>query len=371
MKWDWATLSTTRNWIGHESPQAPPGERLRGNRLTSGPTLWWNSGRSSKPGAMTIGQQAIHELAAQHPAAVDFIRQCPYGLVVEEIADDGDVILGWQPTFVILGWGAAVDPICLVAPLVRLGVTVLEDVPLDPSETGTSSLAEELVWFYSYARAKAIVQPDDPVQLLAPRLQSKMAAIVARIHAGGRIGPHQVLQITQAIEYNFPGCALLAPVEDAGARAAWRLASEAPSYQEFFGSVRPILGIGDIPLATASGLFHRLERPNTRLVVMHQYGRRDFRLATDRTPWVGNEDHLRRLLAFTLSRPLLYADHDMDRPIALVANPHLAREDAGALAIHGSELVIDEIAWKDRDRYRGFSLGVKHGPKVGSVPRRT
>lgn len=300
-------------------------------------------------------RDTLLQLARDFPVALDFVRAAPFGLVAEPITG-GDVSVQGYGTFCYVGVGSDLPPLTIVPGLVRLSELVLHGYGIEAGE-GSTTYHEELLWFYCYARAAQMTGAPS-ADLLAPAIGERWTAIAGRLATSHRHDEFDLLRLSLIRGLRATGAVFLRGLEHPVYRDAWEIAGGCESFPEFY---ERYLALGG-PRCTTSlpGAFLALSEPKTRHVIHQVFGRRSGILATTNAPWVGGADGIRTLVETSRSRPLLYDNHDMDRPVALTFNHHLHEALGGHTELHVECFVFDEDHWSRRDQYRGFSLGIQH-----------
>jgi hypothetical protein len=304
---------------------------------------------------MTTPAEQLAQIEERYSDALAFVRLCPFGLVGEHHVDD-DVSLLPQYTYCVISWHPSLPTTALLPGLIRLKAFVQHDQALGSTEE-TISFHEELIWFYAYARAQAITGLDHR-GLLPPGIARRWNHIVTEILAKTRLSEIDLLRLSILVGYGSTGSTLLLPLEHPLFRDAWLLAKTSNDFPTFLSTYRHIGGphYG----AAVPHTFSRLNPPKKRVALHTCYGRRSGILATTNAPWVGGATGIHNLHRQTFTRPLLYENHDMDRPVGLISNPHISPHEDGELELHADVLIINESHWKRRDEFNGFSLGLQH-----------
>ncbi len=304
---------------------------------------------------MTTPIEQLAQLGERYPGVLGFVRSCPFGLVGEHNNSD-DISIYPQDTYCVMSWNPSVPTTTLLPGLIRLETFVQYNEALGATPT-TTTFHEELVWFYAFARAQALTGLDHH-QLLAPAIARRWNQIAAELCAKSQLDEFQALRLSIIVGYGVPGSLLLRPIEQPIFRDAWLLAKTSKDFPSFLSAYRSIGGVDYNP--AVSGAFARMDPPKKRIALHTCYGRTEGVLATTHASWVEGESGIRGILGWMLSHPLLYENHDLDRPVGLILNPHIHQRQDGHLEICADTLIIDESHWMSRDKYKGFSLGIQH-----------
>lgn len=294
--------------------------------------------------------QALETLQSSAPKSVEFIRHCPYGLVVRDT--DGDIELRVFPTFCAIE-GESAHPEGLAAPLAFLKLCTVEQ--LSPHQS--NGFYSELMWFYCYAKARNWF-PTLPYDRLVP---AKHATVWQKIsdarHTNLELTTFDLLHIRLLRELGFPGAFLFKPIQHSAFADAWKAAQRAETFAEFFANFRSILGTTF--QALDEGYFIKRDPPKHRVVIQEAFGVQAGIIATSKPPWIGTKENLEQYLAFTLTRPLMLQNHQADAPVGLVFNQHMVAAEDGSWQIHADTYVTDNLHWQSRDQFKGFSVGMR------------
>jgi hypothetical protein len=299
---------------------------------------------------MTTLSNALRDLHGRYPTLVEFVRWLPFGIVAEDVAHS-DACIQTYPAYCYVACNPALGAEKVVPGLIRLAVATVERRGMELGD-GTTTFHEELAWFYSYSRAVGLtgLSPD---ALLPPGVRTRWEAVADGILKKERLDLFDAVRATLIAHYGTLGAGLLAKVVPRELDVAWEAAAQSQTFSEFMRHWTKAGLPETVPQESSSFL---LQNQKSRAVVHHCYGRRSGVLATTVTPWVGSEERIRDLLYSTLHRPLIFENHDLDRPVALIANQHLHRRQDDVTELHVDILVFDEQHWHRRDTFGGFSV---------------
>jgi hypothetical protein len=303
---------------------------------------------------MTTLSDALRGLQQRYPSLLEFVRWLPYGIVAEDV-EHSDACIQTYPAYCYAACNAAMGAEKIIPGLVRLAVATVEGRGMEVGD-GTTTFHEELTWFYSYARAIGLTGLS-PGMLLSQGVRTRWESVAGELLTKERLDLFDAIRATLITRYGVLEARLLAKVIPRKLDLAWEVAAQSSSFSEFLGQWTKAGMPVSAPRETSSFL---LQKPKSRVVAHHSFGRRSGVLASTATLWVGSEERIANLLHSTLHRPLLFENHDLDRPVALIANQHLHRREHNVTELHVEVFVFDEQHWRRRDAFGGFSLGVQH-----------
>lgn len=304
---------------------------------------------------MTTLSNALWDLHERYPTLLEFVRWLPFGIVADDVVHS-DACISTFPAYCYAACNPALGGEKLIPGLIRLAVTTLERRGMELGD-GTTTFHEELVWFYSYARAVGLTGLG-PDALLPQGVRTRWEAVAGALLKKEHLDLFDAVRATLIAHYGALGAGLLARIVPRELDVMWEAAAQSRTFSTF---LRHWTRAGLPEAAPQESSSYLLQHPKSRAVVHHCYGRLSGVLATTATPWVGSEERIRDLLHSTLHRPLLFENRDLDRPVALIANQHFHRRaDDAVTELHVDVFVFDEQHWHRRDAFGGFSLGVQH-----------
>jgi hypothetical protein len=292
----------------------------------------------------------VSKLASQHPDLFGFVRRVPHGLAIEETAERSVRVTIW-PTFCVLSGHSGIVESALFAPLERLRISVEHSFALRPEV----SMFGEILWVYSYARAK---RRDPSLNYLTGISEDTRATwqVVARnCQLSVRITAAQQLQSLLLCAFDVPGSSLLRRPIPPEWWLVWQAAIDTEDVQGFLEYANRTLGLD---LEQDLEHFHKLETPKRRVVLHQVAGMSGGTLATCPFAELQTVEELERFQQFLIHNPIIFENHDRAKPIGLSFCHHIELHGGGKASLHGNIYVIIEDFWKRRHLFNGFSMGI-------------
>ncbi|WP_412469628.1 MULTISPECIES: hypothetical protein [unclassified Halobacteriovorax] len=297
------------------------------------------------------GMDGAIQLLLDNSELIEFTKKIPYGLTIDQCSKNKKIEISVQPTYFVLSVGSDTHPWGCIPALERVNLSVNEGIHFtDPFENKNLN---ELAWLYSFAKAKERFSTIG-YNHLCSHIQEVWKQIANLIINGEECG---IVPFYASCfrHYNHPAKEYLKSYTDATGEKGWHDALESENFNEFLSK------IGIHKIAPLKNNFCLLQKPRKRTVVYKSYGRIHGVMATDQGKFAKTVDELKGLAFWSSRNPLMFADHDLDRPIGLIYNPHYNFNlEKNRNELIYSLIITDEYQWKNREKYKGSSLGVYH-----------
>jgi len=282
-----------------------------------------------------------------------FIHHCPHGIITQTDHIE-DIECQIYPTFCSLKASPSTTPKMLIAPLIYLDIIITENI--DPYQT--VSFNSELLWFYAFAKASTLI-PESDGQNIAPSLMvNRWSQILQNLLSASTLNTTEQLQITMIEELIFEGANLQKGPHESIFKPAWKIAQASANFISFFSIFEKLAG--ELPPPEKSS-FMRSASPSFRAVIQESHGIIHGIFATSSPDWVGTKEKLQIYLSWAVRNPIVYENHDLDRPVGLAHGHQLIKPpDKDYWAVSGKVFIIDVDHWNNREIYKGFSLGIKN-----------
>lgn len=302
---------------------------------------------------------SIENIRKRFPETLDFVKWLPFGLMAD-LKTDKSVSINTHLSWALISFDPSISGLCLVPPLIRLALAVLENIPMPNVPSTRLSELEEMAWLYSYARAQTISgglsQNLMPLETLK-RCTETVSILHEKIKTNQIITSTDRIQATLAAKYNIKNSRQLASLRTQKLDAAWKTAKTCSSFVDFINKSEHAYLLNQ---PSAREVFFTRKSPKSRHVLHHCYGKRSSTvLASTRQPWLNTDSIIHKLKEYTIKNPLVHENHDLNMPVGLLAAQHLHRASDGALELHADVFVFSESHWKKFGNLGGFSVGIQ------------
>ena len=297
----------------------------------------------------------LKNLFNEFPKLADFVKLAPHGLLYRDLGKNDKVTILMTQTFCILETGSLVEPAKLVPHLVRLEAGVTSGMGLGNPEELT--IISELPWFYSFAQTKKMFKCQPAKDLLTDNLFDQLLKISTQLRSKQHLDEFESMQSTILDQFRIPTTRDSVSSQRSFWFSAWEDAKNSSSYLDFLSRLNIQIPNG----ATLN--FSRLDKPKKRIVINQWYGEIHGVLVSEGFEDMLNVEDLRVFAEWKRRNPIVFADHDQDRPIGLAVNPHVRfNEKSKKHEVYTSTAIFCLNHWKNIGNYKGFSYSAYREP---------
>jgi len=278
---------------------------------------------------------------------LDFTKIVPYGLVITSIENEVNRIqLENHPGFVVIRYSPGSSILGVVPALERLKVSRLENINFPKH---FSNNVDDLIWLYSYAKAKKNFSKIT-FNNLPNHIRVTWNSMIEEVLAGS-IDSLNFIYYELFCEYQAPKFESLEKFRNSESKRAWEKMQSCISFGAFLGEIN----LQQENLKEPN--FYSLSRARYRTLVHYSYGVKLGIAATDSGDFAKSKEELEYLVYWLSNNPIVYENHDLDRPIGLMFKPHIKSNGERSEARY-SVHITDSEHWNRHHEFNGSSLGV-------------